>query len=251
MRHAASARQASASPAPASIVRKGEIRSTTLPGLFHEFAETRASGFLHLADGDVRKSIEFGEGCVLFASSNQRDDRFSQFLLKSGGISLKHLMRALEAMMATQDRLGEVMVRLKMLGAEEVEKWIRTQVREVVHSVFRWTRGQFAIESRAPSRETIVIKAPADLMLLEGIRRIESWARVYEEVGGLNTEYRTTRETHQVTRDLPLSPAEKEILRMCDAPTSLEEICEASSLDDLDACRSVWAFLVLGALMKS
>ena len=251
MRHAASRRSASAGDDSADIVRQGEIRSTTLPGLFHEFSETHGSGFLHLTDGDVRKSIEFGEGCVLFASSNVRDDRFSQFLLKAGGISLKNLMRALEAMMVTQDRLGEVMVRLKMLSADDVEKWIRTQVREVVHSVFQWTGGRFAIESRAPSREAIVIGAPADLMVLEGIKRVDSWARVYEEVGGLNTEYRTTRGTETITRDLPLSPAEKEILRMCDAPTSLEEICEASSLDDLDACRSIWAFLVLGALMKS
>ena len=251
MRHVASTRGASAGADSAGIVRRGDIRSTTLPGLFHEFSESGASGFLHVTDGDVRKSIEFGDGRVLFASSNQRDDRFSQYLLKSGGISLKNLMRALEAMMATQDRLGEVLVRFKLLSSEDVEKWIRTQVREVVHSVFQWTRGQFVIESRGPSRESIVIGAPADLMILEGIKRIESWARVYEEVGGLNTEYRTTRSTEKLTRELPLSPAEKEILRMCDAPTSLEEICEASSLDDLDACRSIWAFLALGALMKS
>ena len=88
-------------------------------------------------------------------------------------------------------------------------------------------------------------------MVLEGIKRIDSWARVYEEVGGLNTEYRTTREMPKLTRDLPLSAEEKEILRMCDAPTSLEEICEASKLNDYDACRSVWALLILGALMKS
>ena len=93
--------------------------------------------------------------------------------------------------------------------------------------------------------------APADVMLLEGIKRIQSWARVYEEVGGLNTEYRTTRDMAKITRDLPLSTEEKEILRMCDAPTSLEEICEASKLNDYDVCRSVWALLILGALMKS
>jgi len=232
-------------------MREGEIRSTTIPALFHEFSEARATGFLHVSEGDVKKSVQFGEGHVLFASSTLRDDRFSQFLLKSGAISLRSLMRALEVMIVTKDRLGEVMVRFKMLSHEDVEKWIRVQVREIVCSIFQWTHGHYVFESRTPSAETIVIGAPADVMLFEGVKRIESWARVYEEVGGLNTEYRTTRDMPKLTRDLPLTAEEKEILRMCDAPTSLEEICEASKLNDLDACRSVWALLIVGALMKS
>lgn len=254
---ASSSRSSSPSPqgrapgAPGRVMREGEIRSTTLPGLFHEFSEARATGFLHVSDGDLKKSVQFGEGHVLFASSSQRDDRFSQFLLKSGAISLKSLMRALEVMNVTKDRLGEVMVRFKMLTNEDVEKWIRIQVREIVYSLFQWTRGRYSFESRTPNAETIIIGAPADVMLLEGMKRIESWARVYEEVGGLNTEYRTTRDMPKITRDLPLSPEEKEILRMCDAPTSLEEMCEASKLNDYDVCRSVWALLILGALMKS
>jgi len=236
---------------PGRISREGEIRSTTIPMLFHELSVARATGFLTVSQGDVQKTIQWGEGHVLFASSNQRDDRFSQFLLKSGVISLKSLMRALEVMVVTKDRLGEVMIRFKMLTSEDVEKWIRVQVREIVYSIFQWTRGRYSFESRSPSAETIVIGAPADVMLFEGVKHIESWARIYEEVGGLNTEYRATRDMPKITLDLPLSSEEKEILRMCDAPTSLEEICDASKLNDYDVCRSVWALLILGALMKS
>jgi hypothetical protein len=87
--------------------------------------------------------------------------------------------------------------------------------------------------------------------VIEGIKRIASWARVYEEVGGLNAEYRTTREMPEIVKDLPLSPGEKELLKQCDAPTSLEEICESSKLSGLDVCRSVWALLLVGSLMKA
>jgi hypothetical protein len=74
---------------------------------------------------------------------------------------------------------------------------------------------------------------------------------VYEQVGGLNSEYRTTKDAATITRDLPLSADEQELLRLCDEPTSLAEMCEASKLSDYDVCRSVWALLVVGALMKS
>jgi hypothetical protein len=38
---------------------------------------------------------------------------------------------------------------------------------------------------------------------------------------------------------------------MCEQPMTLEEICDDSKLKDFDVCRLIWAFLVVGALMKS
>jgi len=166
-------------------------------------------------------------------------------------VSLKNVMRALEVMVATKDRLGEVLVRYKMLDPEEVEKYVKAQVCEIVYSTFQFTRGRFTFESRPPASENITVGLRADAALIEGIRRISSWARVYEEVGGLNTEYRATREMPAIANDLPLSAEQKELLRQCDVPTSLAEMCEASKLSDLDVCRSVWALLLVGALMKA
>ena len=222
-----------------------------MPILFHHLSEARATGYLRVTEGETQKVVQFGEGHVLFASSNQRDDRFSQFLIKSNVVSLKNLMRALEVMIATKDRLGEILVRFKMLTKDEVERWIRFQVREIVYSVFQWTGGRYVFESIPPSSETIIIGAPGDLIVVEGIRRVESWARIYEEVGGLNTEYLTTREASTITRDLTLRTEERDILQACDSPKTLEEICESSQLGDFEVCQSVWALLILGALMKA
>ncbi len=244
--------QASHAPAsPPRVSREGEIRSTTIPNLFHEMSSARATGLLTLTDGAIRKSVQFKNGLVLFASSNQRDDRLNQFLLTAGIIGLKDLMKSLEVMVATKDRLGEVLVRYKILTPEQVEKYVRMQVCEIVYSMFQWTRGQFTFEGKPPTSENITIGLTGDAIVIEGVKRIGSWARVYEEVGGLNAEYRTTREMPEIVKDLPLSPGERDLLKQCDAPTTLEEMCEASKLSDLDVCRSVWALLLTGALMKA
>ena len=55
----------------------------------------------------------------------------------------------------------------------------------------------------------------------------------------------------EIVKDLPLSQGEKELLKQCDVPTSLEEMCDSSKLSDLDVCRSVWALLLIGTLMKA
>jgi hypothetical protein len=244
--------QASHAPAtPPRITREGEVRSTTIPNLFHELFVKRATGILTVTDGAARKSIQLKDGGVLFASSNQRDDRLNQLLLTAGIIGLTDLMKALEVMVATKDRLGEVLIRYKMLTPDQVEKYVRMQVCEIVYSTFQWTRGRFTFEPKPPASENITIGLSGDAVVIEGIKRIASWARVYEEVGGLNAEYRTTREMPEIVKDLPLSPGEKELLKQCDAPTSLEEICESSKLSGLDVCRSVWALLLVGSLMKA
>ncbi len=243
--------QAAHQPRPSGTVREGEIRSNTIPYLFHEFSAGKATGALTVTDQTMRKSVQFGDGRVLFASSNQRDDRFNQILLRENVLPLKDLLKALEVSVVTKDRLGEVMVRYKMLTPSDIEKWIRIQVREIVFTIFQWTRGRYTFETKPKSDETITVGDSGDAMVIEGVKRITSWARVYEEVGGLNTEYRTTKDMAAIVRALPLVPEENELLALCDAPHSLEEICDTSRLSDFDVCKSVWALLIAGALMKA
>ena len=243
--------QPSRSMRPEGLPRQGEVRSDTIPSLFHDLSIRRATGYLTITDHDIRKTVQFGEGHVLFASSNDRDERLNQVLLKNDAIALKNLLRAIEVSLATKDRLGEVLVGWKMLKPQDVEKWVKVQVREIILGLFNRTHGQYAFEEKTPSSETIIVGVPADLMAFEGVRRISSWARVYEQVGSLNSEYRTTKDAATITRDLPLSAEEQELLKMCDEPTALVEMCDASSLSDYEVCRAVWALLVVGALMKS
>ena len=80
---------------------------------------------------------------------------------------------------------------------------------------------------------------------------MRSWVRIYEEVGGLNTEYLTTRDVEAIAKDLPIEPAEKRLLQMCRNPTSLAEMCDGAGQRDMDVCRSVWALLCVGALIKA
>ncbi len=233
------------------VPRAGEIRSQTIPHLFRDLATEGVSGILTIADREVRKTVQFSRGTILFASSNDRDDRLNQILLRADALPLPNLLKALELALATKDRLGEVMVRLKLMSTDEVEKWVKVQVREIIFTLFNWIRGQYSFEEKPVGGESITLGVPGNVIVFEGVRRIISWARVYEEVGGMNTEYRTTKDMPAIVRDLPLVPEERALLDLCDTAMSLGELCEASKLGDYELCKSVWALLIVGALMKS
>lgn len=229
----------------------GGIRSDTIPLLFHDLCVARASGTLVVSDLELRKTIQFRQGRVQFASSNDKNERLSQFLLMESVISLPDLLKTLEICLGTKDRMGEILIRHKLMSAGEVEKWVKRQVRAIVCSIFAWTRGSYLFTEGAVDDESITIDRPGDALVADGIRSMHSWARAYEQVGGLNTEYRSTRDMPVIIKGLPVRREERSLLKMCDTPTSLGEMCEASKLSDYEVCQAVWWLLIVGALMKS
>ncbi len=237
--------------APPTSPQKGEILSVTIPSLFHDLWVRAATGVLSCTQRGVTKNVQIAEGRVLFASSNDRDDRLNQVLLKEGAVSLKHLLKALEVSLATKDRLGEVLVRWKMSTQPEVDACVRLQVTEIILSLFHWTQGQFSFEPAGPDRERVTIGVPGDVVVVEGVRRINSWGRVYEQVGGINAEYLAANGAEEIVKNLPLKPEEREMLARCAQPSSLDEMCEASRLSNFETCKSVWVLLLVGALMRA
>jgi hypothetical protein len=88
-------------------------------------------------------------------------------------------------------------------------------------------------------------------LILEGVRRVPSWARVYEVVGGLSTEYRTTKEAGDLAERAMLMPGERQILTLCQETRTLSEICDSLPMNDFVLCKVVWGLLIVGALMKA
>src|SRR5262245_27929296 len=86
---------------------RGEIQGQTMPEVFAELQDLRATGTLVVVSGEKRRTALLQDGRVQFAASTDRDDRFNQVLIKSGVISLKNLLRAVEVALQTRDRLGE------------------------------------------------------------------------------------------------------------------------------------------------
>src|SRR5258708_6399921 len=173
-----------ASPAPvtpaAAPSLRGEVQSRTIPNLFHDLGQRKATGLLTFFGRTVKKQVYFQGGAVQFAVSSDRDDRFNQTLLKAGALPLKEMMRALEIALSTRDRLGEVMLRMRMLSQTDVEKWVKVQVREIIFSLFNRTSGQWGFEARPIGVESIALGTPPDVLVIEAIRRVASWARIYD-----------------------------------------------------------------------
>jgi uncharacterized protein DUF4388 len=232
-------------------IGSGEIHSETLPALLRGHFERLATGTLTLRQGPIAKTLRFHRGAVVFASSNNRDDRLFQLLLRRGAVSLPDLIKALEVSLKDKRRLGEILLAQRKIGREDLERALQDQLKDIVCSLFSWTSGAWQFESGAPPSESVTLKAHPLALILEGIRRIDSWARAFEVVGGLNTEYLATKEAEELVHRAELLPGEQQILNFCRESRTLQEICDVVPLNDFVVTKVVWGLLAVGALMKA
>jgi len=230
---------------------RGEIHSETMPALLRGHYERGETGTLTLRQGPIMKTVRLHRGAVVFASSNERDDRLFQLLLRRGAVSLPDLIKALEVSLKDKRRLGEILLAQRKIGREDLERGLQDQLKDIVCGLFAWTTGAWQFEAGEPPAESVTLKVHPLALILEGIRRIDSWARAYEVVGGMNAEYLATREAEGLAKKSELLPGEQQILNFCQESRSLSEICEIVPLNDFVVTKVVWGLLAVGALMKA
>jgi hypothetical protein len=229
-----------------------EIRSQTVPELLFKLHQQGESGRLIVRRMGLEKSLYLQGGTVVFAASTDRDDRLIRGLLVRRMVPLPQLLKGLDMSLRTHRRLGEVLVERGQLTGADLVRAIQDQITDIVCGAFQWTEGTYEFEKGVlPGPESITLKSHGLELILEGVRRIESWARVQEVVGGLNTEYRATKDANALAKRAKLPSGEQQILSYCEETRTLEEICEAIPLDDFLICKLLWGFLIVGALMKA
>ena len=230
---------------------EGSIHATAIPHLIHAACSTRETGILRLTD-QVEKSVYIKEGQIVFATSTDRDDRLGQVLLRSGELSIERLVEATEKSLQEGSRLGKVLVEAGWLEPEELVRGVVGQVREILLSIFSWTSGSYQLVfGELPTRELITLNVNTGDILLEGIRRIHSWYRIHEALGGLDVSYKQRDGIEATTARLTLDELEVALLARLEHPVTLRDLCRWSPMNDFEIGRILWGFLVTGLVVRA
>jgi hypothetical protein len=122
---------------------------------------------------------------------------------------------------------------------------------EILYGAFAWTEGQWRLSDGIPSAEAITLKISTPDVIMEGIRRIDSWTRIDRAVGGVAACYQRAPRWEQVVRGMRVEPEKLQMLRALDAAARVEDICRtAATLSDFEVCRALWAFRVIGLIRR-
>lgn len=203
----------------------GRLSTFSLGDLLQWAEQDRRSGALVLRRSEREKRLYFDRGRLVACLSNDPGEFYGEDLLLHGDLDRGALRRALMHCSETGCRLGEALMDLELLEADQVRATLRRRIEDAVCDLFLWPRGVFYFESDEPPEEEIHPE-PIHVMALvmEGVRRKDHYDRMrgvlpHEEV----VIHRGTADPSEV-----LTPRQWRIVQSTDGRRTLRELYQAT-----------------------
>ncbi len=229
---------------------EGTLDATPVPEVLQSFTSGRKSGILHLSRGSTTKRIYFKDGVIVFASSDEAEERLGERLVRAGALKRSELELACRVLASSHLRLGATLVELGYLSRDELDRRVKEQITSIVYSLFPWKSGVFRAEivDRPVPPDLARFDLPTARLLMEGVRRIEDFATIRRGLRDLEGPLSYARDPSNLPGDLDLTPEEGFVLSRVDGATSPGEIAKLSPLGEEKTLRCVYALLAAGIL---
>jgi len=234
---------------PDSLRSEGSLVERDFPDLVHVLYERNFTGSLLLTRAGLGKSVTIEQGRLVFASSSDPDERLGELQLRRGRISLRDYVEAGKAV-GPGRRLGTLLVERGVLGPKELVKAVVEHTQEIIYGAFLWTDGRYRLQEGQRSVEAITLNISTPDLIVEGIRRIDSWTRVARAVGSLESAYARAAGYEAVVAKMSLTDGQLEILTSMSGPQTLDALCDGSILPAIEVCRALWAYRVIGLVRR-
>jgi len=229
---------------------RGEIETSSVPELLRSLLGSSETGILTLRRGDATKSIFIQQGRVVYAASNNADERLGESLVIRGKITARQFLEA-SKMIRTGRRLGGILVEMEALDPEDLMPAVEQQVHDILMELFDWTHGEYELVIKDMDPDQVLsLHISTENLILEGIRRSRSFSQVIRGIGDIDAVLVPTGTT-EVLYKLELTAEEQEILSHVNGRATVEQICDVSYLSNFETCRILWALKVLGVIRRS
>jgi hypothetical protein len=236
----------------------GSLAALTVPEVVQFLFTSLKTGVLLVASGEERgrdapapdrlrrKSIYFKDGQIVFASSSDRADRLGPVLRRAALVGAEDLERC-GRLVRSGRPLGQVLVDEGVLSAGQLYEGLSLQVKEILLNAFADTEGTFSfLEGPADERNAVKLAQRTRDLLLEGVRRLEAIEALERALGGPAVVLTQAGEAPS-----PLSDDEAALLAAVDGTRHLGALALEAGLDRLRALEAAAALVRDGVLVPA
>jgi hypothetical protein len=228
------------------------LAKTPLPEIIATINQFKVSGMLEVTHQGVEKKVFFEDEFVTFASSNVNDDRLGEFLIRIGKIKQIDYDNSVDILKKTRKRQGQIFVELGCLTPKDLFWAVKSQVKEIVLSLFLWTDGEVNfVPGDFVQKETIKLRAPITETIVEGIKRIQNPRRLIGYIGGKDIVIKVASDALDKMEKTGLGPEYFDIYNLIDGKKPLEEIANTSDKGASETVRSIYTMMVLNILERA
>jgi hypothetical protein len=232
---------------------EGTLRVFSLNDIFQVLGLQRKSGVLTVEGDEDTVTISFLGGQVISAESAARglENRLGSLLVRAGRLSEEQLSRLLEKQKETQQRLGFLLIRERLVTPEDLREALRLQIFRIVFSSFRWTDGRFRFSQEGPIDYDAdhMSPVPTESILMEAAQMMDEWPRLEKKIRAADMVFRKPAGVENLDLvtsgeglregKLVVSKPEAEAWRWVDGERSVAEIMERAFLSDFEVYKGL------------
>lgn len=220
----------------------GFLRHYQMSDILLDLKKSDKTGIFEITKVPIIKKIFIKNGDMVFAVSNESEDRLGEFLLRVGKINLDQYFQSVNVLKKTGKRQGTVLVELGFLKPNDLVWAVQNQVEEIILSLFQWEDGEFLFrEGQLPTKEVITLKISTANLVYRGISKIESQTRIKNVLPPLDTIVCYSPDPMNLFQDIHLDKADKDIFSLINGKSTIEEILSISPLDKFQTMRTLYA----------
>ncbi|HYK42306.1 MAG TPA: DUF4388 domain-containing protein [Thermoanaerobaculia bacterium] len=232
---------------------EGTLRVFSLNDIFQVLGLQRKSGVLTVEGEDDTVTISFLGGSVVAAESANRrlDNRIGHLLVRAGRLTESQLEEILKTQAETQQRLGFLLIRERLVSPEDLRQALRLQILRIVYSAFRWEDGRFRFTQEGPIDYDAdhMSPVPTESILMESAQMLDEWPLlekkvrsrevVFERAPGVESLKLVSSAQGAGEGTLVVSRAEAETWKWIDGTRSVADIMEHAFLSDFEAYKGL------------
>jgi hypothetical protein len=227
-----------------TVPLKGNLKEFCFPEILRWAFVSSWTGELVLSREEVERRVFIRDGTVVFARSNDPNDRLGEVFLRMGKITLRQFEEASEGIMPDK-RLGTILVETQTISPKELLWGVKYQIREIVFDLFGWNSGPYLLDAEATlGSEMITLSIHTPKLIFEGVKRMNHWWHIRKNLPPLDTLLECSHGWETRAAELELAGRETILLNLIDGKKNLLQILDDSPFTDFEAARLLMAFLM-------
>jgi CheY-like chemotaxis protein len=188
---------ADASPKPDfDAALAGDLALISIADVLLLLQDRGYTGIVTLSHARARMDIYLGQGRIDFAGAHGVADEFllGRFLVSGGHITEETLTTVIDDRKkdGSKELLGAYLCARGQLSPTNLRKAMAKQTAALLFESLRWSSGHFSFRVQADlpvvAREA-GLALPVDGLILEGLRRVEEWRVIEQEIGDFDMTF--------------------------------------------------------------
>ncbi|HEY8429071.1 MAG TPA: DUF4388 domain-containing protein, partial [Sandaracinaceae bacterium] len=239
------------------LALEGRIEHVPLGDVLQMLTHQRQTGVLEIEKEPARTprvvTVCLKNGAVQLALGRVEEVEFrlGRYLLREGLVDRDDLERILRHRGPARGLLGTHLVKLGYISAEELSKVLVAQTSELVYEALRWPRGRYRFVRFATRPEAVdaQLDLPVASILMEGLRRVDEWRLIEEQIGSFDDVPRRDEEALRNVDTSRMSADERRVLDAIDGSRTVREIVEHVRMGSFEVCKILFQ-LVTSRLVR-